>query len=95
MAYEEDEDRVAVVKRHNRVLRKVHKQLRRTLNSATQHSDILFLELCNTDKSAEFAMEKLWTLGQFECGPKDYEYIVERCLDVLGKTKSIDQSASV
>jgi len=96
MAYEdEDEEHIEAVRRHNKALRKVHKALRNALKDSREYSDNLFLELCNTEVTdAETAMEKLWTLGEMQniCGPRDYETIVEVCLEKLGVTSPIDRS---
>lgn len=42
--------------------------------------DSLFTALCNSDTEAESAMGELWGSGLFDCGPQDYEYMVERCI---------------
>lgn len=83
MVYEEEEDRIAVVKRHNKVLRKIHRQLRNTLRFTIQHSDNLFMELCNTSKEAEFALEELRLRGEMDCSPQDYSRIVELAVEAL------------
>jgi hypothetical protein len=88
----EDEDELQVVRHHNRVVRKVNKLLRTAQKKAQEDMDNMFLELCSMDMEAELAMEKLRTLGQIECGPRDYDKIVEVCLAALNVTKPIDQN---
>jgi hypothetical protein len=87
--FEEDEEHNSVLQKHNRVLRKVNKVLRNSHKVTKDYNDALFRELCETDKEAELAMEKLWTLGGFEliCGPKDYNTVVETCLAALRARK--------
>ena len=82
-----------VLRRQNRALRIVQRQLRRALKNMIEYSDNLFLELCDTDKEAERAMEKLWTLGGLsdKCGPRNYDKIVELLLEKLNVTIPIDQ----
>ena len=96
MAEGTEDSYIEVVRHHNRVLRKVHKTLRNALKLQQDKADSNFIEICETKTEAELALEKLWTLGEFECGPLDYEYIVERCLEVvrLGKTNPLDQCGS-
>jgi hypothetical protein len=87
-----DNEQLEVIRQHNKALRKVHKTLRRALKFAVEYNDNLFLELCNSDKEAELAMEELWARGNFKCGPRDYRDIVEACLTALAKP--IDQRSS-
>jgi hypothetical protein len=89
-----EDERLAVVQRHNRALRSVHRQLRRALKYVTEYNDNLFLELCNGNPEAGLAMEKLWALGGMQeiCGPQDYDKIVEVCLSKMNVTIPIDHS---
>ena len=84
-----DDEHVLVIRRQNRVLRKVHRTLRRAVRDAQHRADETFAQVCEVKTEAELAMEKLWTLGGFSCGPQDYDYIVESCLRALNP---IDQS---
>lgn len=90
----EDSEEVNVVRHHNRALRRVNKKLRSAQKLDQEYSDLLFLELCNTDTAAREAMEKLWTLGGLtdKCGPQDYDMIVALLLEKLNVTIPIDQS---
>jgi hypothetical protein len=76
------------------VQRVVNKNLRRTLKTHQSTADSNFQELCETETEAELALEKLWTLGELDCGPLDYDSIVVQCLDALGKTQAMDQDSS-
>ena len=91
---DEEVEEVFVLRRHNRALRSVNKNLRELRKHSQDHSDALFLALCDDSKEAEIAMEKLRTLGELDCDPLDYNHIVESCLEALGKTQAIDQNAS-
>ena len=88
----EDLQEVEVLRHHNRALRRVHKKLRSAQKIDREYSDMLFMELCNTSTAAQAAMEKLWTLGGVsdECGPQDYDKIVELLLEKLNVTNPID-----
>jgi hypothetical protein len=91
--FNEDEEILHVVRRHNRILRKVHKVLRRNLQQKQEHADNIFVELCSNNE-AQLAMEKLWALGGIQdiCGPQDYDKIVDTCLSRLNVVIPIDQS---
>ena len=78
---EMEDDHLSVVRHHNRVLRKVHKTLRRTIREQKEQADANFLKICETQTEAELAMEKLWTLGKLNCDPSDYESIIDILLD--------------
>lgn len=82
-AYDIEEEEVFVLRHNNKAQRSVNRQLRRAIKHFQNHTDELFLELCDTDKEAEVAMEKLWTLGGFNCGPRDYDYMIDRCVDAV------------
>ena len=43
----EENEQLTVVRKNNRALRKINKQLRRALQDLKEYSDMLFLELCN------------------------------------------------
>ena len=78
---EMEDDHLSVVRHHNRVLRKVHKTLRRTIREQKEQADSNFIKICETQTEAELAMEKLWTLGKLNCDPSDYESIIDILLD--------------
>jgi len=90
---DEDVQEITVLRHHNRALRKVHKQLRKAQKADQEYSDLLFQELCSSNKEAEVAMGELWARGGFNCGPRDYEFIVETCLDALAKVKPTGHSS--
>lgn len=87
MDWNDDNEHLMVVRKTNRVLRRVNQALRSANKTNKEYSDALFLELCEVDKEAELAMEKLWTLGNFSCDPRDYNTIVETCLKALSQTQ--------
>jgi histone acetyltransferase (RNA polymerase elongator complex component) len=93
MPYDEEVEETFVVRHHNRILRKVNKSLRKVTQKQQEHNDELFLQLCETENDAIIAMEKLRTLGEIDCDPLDYDTIVVRSLEALGKTQAIDQSS--
>ena len=75
----------SVTRLHNRALRSVNRGLRRLTERLQAHSDDLFIELCNTDVAAQYAMRRLWEEGGFQppCGPEDYDEIVETSIRAL------------
>ncbi len=87
--WNDDNERELVIKNHNRVLRRVNKALRKSNETVNEYSDSLFAELCNSNTEAELAMEKLWTLGEFQCDPRNYDFIVEMCLRALEDSETL------
>lgn len=72
----------SVVRLHNRALRRVVRALRASRKRQAEGIDRLFQELCDPSarEAAEKAFGELWGSGRFDCGPQDYEFMVERCL---------------
>jgi len=89
MAWDEETEEVEVLRHHNRAQRSVNKQLRRAIKHFQNHTDELFLELCDSGTEAQLAMEKIRTFGGLECGPNDYSYVVDKCIEALS---TIDHS---
>ncbi len=86
---EMDDEHVQVVRHHNRILRKVNKALRSTHKRIQEQADENFLQIVEVQSDAEIALEKLWTLGELDCGPQDYDSIVSFCLEALGKNENV------
>lgn len=61
----------------------VNRALRRQLRDMHIRADSLFVALCGTNPAAEKAFGELWGSGEFDCGPQDYDFIVERCLEAV------------
>lgn len=59
-----------------------NRALRRQLRDLHEQADGYFDALCNTSGEV-MAMGELWGSGLFDCGPQDYEYIVERCIEAV------------
>lgn len=53
--------------------------LRRELLRIHAQADTIFDALCNTSGPVT-AIGELWGSGLFDCGPQDYEFMIERCL---------------
>jgi|SRR5581483_11325844 len=83
MAVEAMGEELIRLKRSNKILRNVNSTLRREVTALKEGKDQLFLELCATKPSAEIAMGELWGSGEFDCGPQDYEFIVNRCIEAV------------
>jgi len=92
---EENDEHIRVLRHHNRAQRSVNRQLRRALKRHQENADNMFLDICEVRTEAELALEKLWTLGKFNCDPSDYESIIDICLDAyfngVRSDKPIDQ----
>lgn len=76
------------LKRTNKILRTVNGMLRRQFQRQQTSADEVFVSLCDVDKGAELAMGELWGSGEFDCGPQDYDFIVERCLAAIRDDES-------
>lgn len=76
-------DEQDVVRKHNRVLRRVVSKLRKSIERHRHTEDKLFRALCDTNPAAEEAMRELWESGQFTCGPQDYNQIIEQAVAAL------------
>lgn len=88
------------LRRTNKILRTVNSALRAKLQAAMEEKDELFLELCRTDKAAEVAMGELWGSAEFDCGPEDYDYMVEQSIEAMRemaarRTKPIANATSM
>ena len=93
MTWQEDEEEVEVLRHHNRAQRSVNKQLRRAVKHFQNHTDELFLELCDSDTESQLALEKIRTFGGLECGPSDYSYIVDSSVRALQELSAINQQS--
>jgi len=78
-----DNEHLDVVKRHNKALRTVNKQLRRALLFVVDYADNLFVELCESGTEAQLALEELRLRGDIDCSPQDYQQIVELAVEAL------------
>jgi hypothetical protein len=81
---------VDVVRKNNRVLRRIVHILRKRVRHGDARADEMFLALCNTNPSADRAMGELWGSGEFDCGPENYEYIVKRSIEAARKLNEIE-----
>jgi hypothetical protein len=85
MAYDEEVEETFVLRHNNRAQRSVNRHLRRALKNYQLQSDRLFLELCSVDKSAEMALERLWSDAGLTCDVTDYDAIVEGILSLISR----------
>lgn len=83
--YDEESEEVFVLRHNNRAQRSVNRALRRAINRHQKHTDELFLELCKSDNSAEFALERIWSEVKLDCDLTDYDTIASKCIDALKK----------
>lgn len=79
-----------VVRRHNRILRRITKILRRRIVHGAAYTDEVFTALCETNPAAEQAMRELWGSGEFDCGPQDYEFLVKHSIYAVRKLNEIE-----
>jgi len=83
--YEEDEIR-SVTRDQNRALRISNRNSRRREREERERADALYYALLEADGSRDAAVEafgKLWRSGAFDCGPQDYDIIVEIALEAV------------
>lgn len=83
MYLNDDLEFTEVVRRHNRVLRRLVGNLRRNVQRRGEVADNLFVALCETNPAAELAMRELWESGEFTCGPQDYDEIVKQSTEAM------------
>jgi hypothetical protein len=88
--FDEINDEHDVVRGHNRVLRRVVSLLRKRVRHGDERADEIFLALCDTNPAAEQAMGELWGSGEFDCGPQDYSYMIERSIEAVRKLNKIE-----
>jgi hypothetical protein len=79
-----------VVRKHNRVLRRITHLLRTRLRMRDECADEMFTALCETNPAAEQAMGELWGSGEFDCGPQDYKYMIERSIEAVRRLNKIE-----
>ena len=89
----EEAEEVEVLRHHNRAQRSVNRHLRRAVKHFQNHTDELFLELCDSDTEAQIALEKIRTFGGLECDSGDYSFIVDSSVRALQELSAIDQSS--
>lgn len=85
------DDLRSATRHHNRALRSVNKSLRRKIERVGQSADDLFNALCETDTKARLAFGELWGNALFDCGPEDYDYMVE---EIIKKFKLVQSQTS-
>jgi coenzyme F420-reducing hydrogenase beta subunit len=80
MRYDEEMEHVEVLQRLNQVVRRRNKQLRTAVVSTRLYADAVVTQLCEAPSAAQNALEKIRTLGGINCGPDDYDTIVEKAI---------------
>lgn len=83
--YQDDEIRSAT-RDQNRALRISNRNIRRREREQRERADTLYYELLQADGSRDAATEafgKLWRSGAFDCGPQDYDFMVEVALEAI------------
>ena len=87
---ETNDETQSVIRKHNRILRRITKILRLRVRHGDERADEIFTALCGTNPAAEQAMGELWGSGEFDCGPQDYEYMIERSVEAVRKLNKIE-----
>ena len=94
--YEEDE---TILRRNNRILRTSNRKLSARERDSDDRAEALSYSLLEADSNkseAEIASGKLWGSGEFDCGPENYQLIVEECLTAVRMLKAAQtQDASI
>jgi hypothetical protein len=71
------------LRQHNRALRIVTRSLREKTRTLSDEYDSLVRAVLETETEAERALRELWERGGFQCSPRDYDGIVERCIELI------------
>ena len=82
-----------VVRRQNRILRRIVSSLRKRVKKEGELSDSLFATLCESNPAAALALRRLWEEGGFQppCGPEDYDEIVDVSIRALKAYREMAQ----
>lgn len=83
-------EEVVRLRRTNKILRISNSSLRSKIQALKEDKDEVFLALCETDKAAEAALGELWGSGEMDCGPEDYDWMVEQALIAIREKKQRD-----
>lgn len=67
----------SVTRLQNRTLRNVNRLLRRRQEQIREETDRTVAALFEGSSTAENALGELWGSALFDCGPEDYDYMVE------------------
>lgn len=87
VSFDETNDEHDVVRRHNRVLRRIVSILRKRVRHGDERTDEIFTALCDTNPSAEVAMRELWENTAQVYDPQDYDSVVK---EYIATKKVID-----
>lgn len=90
---EHEEDR-SVIRQQNRALRSITRKLRDQVRRLQEKSDEIFLAVCNTETEAERAFGELWGSAEFDCGPQDYQWMVEQSIRAMRIVKAMETATS-
>ena len=87
--HEQDEDR-SVTRLQNRALRTTTRKLRRVVRHLQEKADEIFMAVCTTVTEPERAFGELWGSANFDCGPEDYDYMVEKSIEAFAKVALLE-----
>lgn len=77
------DEQTEIVQRHNRAVRNVNRQLRRSIARIMYETDEKVALLMDGASRAEEALETIRALGGIDCDPSDFDSIVKSCLQAL------------
>lgn len=92
--HNQDEDR-SVIRQQNRAMRSITRSLRSQVRRLQEHSDAMFLAICDTQTEAERAFGELWRTGLYDCAPNDYDFMVQETIKSFDKRKQTEQPKRV
>lgn len=78
----------SVYRSQNRTLRLVNRNLRRKLTAVEEHSDEVFLSLCETDPRAELVLREVCEKAGIEFSADGYDDMADKLIERL--TSSAD-----
>jgi hypothetical protein len=92
---EHEEDR-SVVRQQNRALRSITRKLREQSRRLQEKADEIFIAVCSTNygTEAEKAFGELWGSAEFDCGPQDYQWMVEQSIRAMRIVKAMETATS-
>ena len=95
--YEEDDEVCSATRIQNRALRLSNRKIRARDRESRERADALQYSLIESDANrdaAVVALGRLWQSGLFDCGPQDYDFMVEVSLEALSRVTPAEAPAT-
>jgi hypothetical protein len=95
--YEDDDEVRSATRIQNRALRLSNRKIRARERDSRERAEALQFSLIEADSNrddAVVAFGKLWQSGLFDCGPQDYDFMVEVSLEALSRVTPAETPAT-